>query len=112
MQDPPITANSTSSLAYNACFWLEPTVDKPLATQIVGDHLNSIAFGKAPGKEADSQPISQPVRQAVSQAVGRASRQADRQAENTVWLFFFPVTDYIYKQWGTPVARHQSAIKW
>ena len=37
----------------------------------------SIAFGKAPRREADSQPI----RQAVSQAGSWASRQADRQAE-------------------------------
>ena len=37
---------------------------------------NSIAFGKAPRREADSQPISQLGRQAVSQAVSRANRQA------------------------------------
>ena len=42
---------------------------------------NSIAFDKAPQREADSQPISQSVRQAVSQAVSRASRQADWHAE-------------------------------
>ena len=40
--------------------------------------INSIAFGSAPRREADSQPISQLVRQAVSQTVSRASRQADR----------------------------------
>ena len=39
---------------------------------------NSIAFGSAPRREADSQPISPLVRQAVSQAVSWASRQADR----------------------------------
>ena len=49
---------------------------------------NSIAFGKAPRREADSQPISQSVRQAGSQAVGRASRQADRQAESQSLAFF------------------------
>ena len=38
---------------------------------------NSIAFGSAPRREADSQLISQLVRQAVSQTVSRASRQAD-----------------------------------
>ena len=46
---------------------------------------NSIAFGKAPQREADSQPISQSVRQAVSQAVSQASRQAGR---NTQFGFF------------------------
>ena len=46
---------------------------------------NSVAFGSAPRREADSQPISQLVRQAVSQTVGRASRQADR---NTQFGFF------------------------
>ena len=40
--------------------------------------LNSIAFGSAPQREADSQPIGQLVKQAVSQTVSRASRQADR----------------------------------
>ena len=42
---------------------------------------NSIAFGSAPRREADSQPISQLVRQAVSQTVSRASRQADRNTQ-------------------------------
>ena len=49
---------------------------------------NSIAFGSAPRREADSQPISQLVRQAVSQAVNRASRQADRQTETHSLGFF------------------------
>ena len=44
---------------------------------------NSIAFGSAPGTEADSQPISQLVRQAVSHAVSRASRQAVSWADTT-----------------------------
>ena len=51
---------------------------------------NSIAFGSAPLREADSQPISQVVRPAVSQTVIRASRQADR---NTQFGFFFSVAD-------------------
>ena len=41
---------------------------------------NSIAFGSAPRREADSQPISQLVRQAVSQtrqSVGQAGRQTE-----------------------------------
>ena len=38
---------------------------------------NSIAFGSAPRREADSQPISQLVRQAVSQTVSQASRQTE-----------------------------------
>ena len=42
---------------------------------------NSIAFGSAPRREADSQPISQSVRQAVSQTVSQASRQADRNTQ-------------------------------
>ena len=46
---------------------------------------NSIAFGSAPRREADSQPISQLVRQAVSQTVSRASGRADR---NTQFGFF------------------------
>ena len=46
---------------------------------------NSIAFGSAPRREADSQPIIQLVSQAVSQTVIRASRQADR---NTQFRFF------------------------
>ena len=46
---------------------------------------DSIAFGSAPRRKADSQPISQSVRQAVSQTVGQASRQADR---NTQFGFF------------------------
>ena len=45
---------------------------------------NSIAFGKAPRREADSQPISQSARQSVSQA----SRQAHRQAETHSLAFF------------------------
>ena len=52
------------------------------------DTQNSIAFGSAPRREADSQPISQFVRQAVSQTLSRASRQADR---NTQLGFFFSV---------------------
>ena len=51
-------------------------------------HKNSIAFGKAPRREADSQPISQSVRQAVSQAVSQARRQADREAEPHSLAFF------------------------
>ena len=71
---------------------------------------NSIAFGSAPRREADSQPISQLVRQAVSQAVSRASTQADRQTENTVWIF--SVADYSYKQWGALYAAEQSTFEW
>ena len=63
---------------------------KQLQRHTTAEIGNSIAFGKAPRREADSQPISQSVRQAVSQAVGRASRQADRQAE-TYSLAFFPL---------------------
>ena len=58
---------------------------------------NSIAFGSAPRREADSQPISQLVRQAVSQTVSRASRQADR---NTQFGFF---------QWQTQLQAAGSA---
>ena len=72
---------------------------------------NSIAFGKAPGREADGQPISGSVRQAFSQAGGWASRQASKQAE-THSLAFFSVTEYIYKQRGTPAALEQLAIEW
>ena len=77
---------------------------------------NSIAFGSAPQREADSQPISRLVRPAVSQTVGRASRQADR---NTQFGFF---------QWqarlqamgmtggcgagGGPVAMQPTAAAW
>ena len=46
-----------------------------------GGHLdmeNSIAFGSAPQREADSQPISQLVRQAIGQTVSQARRQADK----------------------------------
>ena len=57
------------------------SVTCPAVVKLLG---NSIAFGSAPRREADSQPISQLVRQAVSQTVSRASRQADR---NTVWGF-------------------------
>ena len=45
--------------------------------------LNSIAFGTAPRREADSQPGKQSVRQSV----GQAGRQTGRQ-KHTVWLFF------------------------
>ena len=49
---------------------------------------NSIAFGKAPQREANNLPISQALRQAVSQAVGRASKQAGRQVETHSLAFF------------------------
>ena len=64
--------HSRSDSGSHACT-LEPRPVPPVAKR------NSIDFGKAPQREADSQPISQSVRQAVSQAVSRASRQADRQ---------------------------------
>ena len=48
---------------------------------------DSIAFGSAPQREADSQPISQLVRQAGSQTVSWASRQAGRQAETPFGVF-------------------------
>ena len=71
---------------------------------------NSVAFGSAPRREADSQPISQSVRQAISQAVSRASRQADRQTE-THRLGFF--SDRIgYKQWGALLAAENPAVEW
>ena len=59
---------------------------------------NSISFGKAPRREADSQPISQSGRQAVSQAVTSAGRQTGWQ-KHTVWLF--SVADHKYKYWRT-----------
>ena len=46
---------------------------------------NSIAFGKAPRREAGNQPM----RQSVSQAVGQAIRQAERRAETHNLAFFF-----------------------
>ena len=49
--------------------------------------LNSIAFSKAPGTEADSQPISQAGKQLVRKSVGQAGRKTGRQ-KHTVWLFF------------------------
>ena len=52
---------------------------------------NSIAFGSAPRREADSQPVSQLVRQAVSHAVSPTSRQAGGQTAHTGWAF--SVTD-------------------
>ena len=48
-------------------------------------HQNSIAFGKAPRREADNQPINQSVRQLV----GQAGRQANRQAKTHSLAFFF-----------------------
>ena len=57
---------------------------------------HSIAFGKAPRREAHSQ----------------ASRQAYRQAETHSLAFFFPVADYILKQWGTQATAEQLAIEW
>ena len=40
---------------------------------------NSIAFGRAPQREAESQPISQsPGKQSVTQSVGQAGRQTGR----------------------------------
>ena len=62
---------------------------------------NSLAFGSAPGREADSQPISQLVRQAVSHAVSWACRQADRQTQPNSLGFF---SDGLgYKQRGARV---------
>ena len=49
---------------------------------------NSITFGSAPRREADSQPISQLVRQATSQTVRRASRQAE--THTVRFLGFWP----------------------
>ena len=46
-----------------------------------GVPTNSIAFGNAPRREAESQPIPHLVRQAVSQTVGQASTQADRDTQ-------------------------------
>ena len=47
--------------------------------------LPSIAFIKAPRREADNQPICQSVRQAFGQTVGRASKQVETHS-----LAFFP----------------------
>ena len=58
-----------------------PTHQKPRKKRVSGKMKNSIAFGRAPQREADSQLV----RQAVSQTVSRASRQADR---NTQLGFF------------------------
>ena len=69
---------------------------------------NSIAFGKAPRREADSQPISQSGRQAVSQAVSWGSRQADRNTQ----LSFFSGADYNYKHWGTTGMQEHSMTEW
>ena len=57
---------------------------------------NSIAFGSARRREADSQPISQFARPADSQTVSWASRQADR---NTQFGFVFSGR-LGSKQWG------------
>ena len=61
----------------------ELCIDAGLESQIGG---NSIAFGKAPHREADSHPISQSSRHAVRQAGRQTSRQ--RGPKNKVWLFF------------------------
>ena len=69
---------------------------------------NSIAFGSAPPREADSQPISQLARPAVSQTVIRASRQAHR---NTQFGFF--VSGRLgSKQWGGKIASGQAVTEW
>ena len=64
---------------------------------------NSIAFGSAPRREADSQPISQLVRPADIQTVIRASRQADR---NTQFGFSFSGR-LSSKQWGGPLLHNK-----
>ena len=69
---------------------------------------NSIAFGKAPRREADSQPISQSVRQAVS----RASRQADKQAEMHSLAFFIGGLQLQTRRNSTGALQEQSAVKW
>ena len=69
---------------------------------------NSIAFGSAPQREADSQPISQLVRQAVSQTVSRASRQADR---NTQFPFFFS-GKLGFKPWGEEQLSEEAMVEW
>ena len=64
-------------------------------------HPNSIAFGSAPQREADSQPINQLVRQAVRQTISQASRRVDRNTKHTVWVFsvthkHLRVTTHVY----------------
>ena len=56
---------------------------------------NSIAFGSAPGREADSQPISRLVRQSVSHSGSQSGKQAGRQADRSTQFGFF--------QWWTPL---------
>ena len=72
---------------------------------------NSIAFGKVPRREANSQPTSEAGRQAVSQAVSRASRQADRRAE-TYSLAFFQLQTTIENIGKTPDVQEQSVVEW
>ena len=80
---------------------------------------NSIAFGSAPRREADSQPISQLVRQAVSQD-SQSGKQAGRQ-KRTVWVL--SVADsatssrassiYQNKQWSNGnAADHRRVGRW
>ena len=75
---------------------------------------DSIAFGSAPRREADSQPISQLVRQAVSQTVSQASRQADRNTQFgffqwQTWLQAVGSTDTVSPSNGQTVIMHPTA---
>ena len=66
---------------------------------------NSIAFGKAPRREANSQPV----KQASSQSGNRLGKQASRQAGRNTQFGFFSIADYIAKQYGTLDRPRQSS---
>ena len=73
---------------------------------------NSIAFGSAPRREADSQPISQLVKQAVSQIISRASRWADKNThKNTQFRFFFNGR-LGFLHWGAYNQPEQVTVEW
>ena len=65
---------------------------------------NSIAFGKAPRREADSQPISQ--------SGSQLGKQAGRQAGRNTQFGFLSVADCDYKHWGTRGVQEHSVIEW
>ena len=63
---------------------------------------NSVALGKAPQREADSQTVSQSVSQASSQSGSQSGKQAGRQAASNTQFGFF--------QWQTTSTN--SGTRW
>ena len=71
--------------------------------------VNSVAFGSAPRRKADSQPANQSVSQASGQSDSQSGKQAGKQ-KHSVWVFFSGRLGF--KQWGGQILSEQATVEW